>query len=194
MRDNSMDIKISELKDDDIPEALRITEQLLGTYLSPADYMEYYEKSLKDKTRNSLVATIGSRIIGFSVMYAPGRWAPDEFCTVTKWSKSPELCAYYKVACIIPEFQNHGVAGMLSRMAIEIARKQGAHAIIAHVWLNSPNNASLRLVERLGGMTIGVHKKRWYRESVEKGWRCSRCGNPCACDAAEVEIKLDRPR
>jgi len=186
-----MYVNIKAMQHEDLEEIMMISEIVMGRdYLSKKELIEDIRKSEKGGIRNNLVATDNGKIIGYVIMHAPGSWSVNQSCSPNLWPSPIERCAYYKSINVLEENRGYGVGTKLSEEAIRNAKKQRADTIIVHAWLNSPSNSSLRLMEKLGGKVIKVYEKRWYEESIQNGWECSRCGNPCYCDSAEMFILI----
>ena len=58
-------------------------------------------------------------------------------------------------------------------------------------WKESPNSAIIPFLEKQGWKTVSSKDKYWYDDSLNKGYQCARCGNPCFCTA--VLMNLDLP-
>ena len=61
-------------------------------------------------------------------------------------------------------------------------------AVVAHSWKESPNNSSMKYLEKLGFLPVGEHPLFW----SEVDYDCTRCGKPpCQCTATEMILYLD---
>lgn len=88
---------------------------------------------------------------------------------------------------VLPLFRSQGVATELTERAIQWLKEAGATQIIALAWIEEKCNAG-GLLEFFGFHATGVIENYWHQDSINKGYSCPRCGNPCCCSAAVYSL------
>lgn len=176
-------------------DVLKLSDLIFGKdFLTRNDLGKQYSLSKKSNLTNSIITRVENKVVGYQIIFAPGNWNEKTIgmdLQLKKFSFPLEYTAYAKTAIVHPNYQGRGLGSSMLSRGIDIARRQGAKAIISHAWANSPNNAAMKMLEKFGAKVLHVYKKRWHEDSLNNKWNCSRCGNPCVCDSIEVEIILD---
>ena len=186
-----MAVNIRQMQHKDLEDVIKISDILIGKgFLSKEYLVKSIQKSTKKGIKNSLVAVIDRKIVGYAYLYAPGNWSEFESCSPELWPSPIEKNAYYKTVGVLAGYSGKGIGTKLSEEGIKNAKRQGAENIIVHAWLNSPRSSSLKLFEKLGAKKIKMYEKRWYEDSLKQGWQCSKCGNPCYCNSMEMIIPI----
>lgn len=195
------DLSICELGPEHFKQVVDLGNRIHGTNYLQLDQMEdILHKSKKDSTSGSpvncsLVITPKddpSRVVGFRLTYAPGKWEVGRGCTPALWPYPQSEVCYLKSNTLDPEFQGRGVGGLLLRLSLDKARMAGALGGVAHIWLQSPNNKAFRYFSKAGGKVVKIHKEFWYEYSLDTGYVCTVDGYPCRCSAAEMLIRISR--
>ncbi len=149
------------------------------------------KQGIKDGINASLVGYIGDTLVGFRITWAAGNWTIDKWCTPQKWGHKPENVVYFKCNTVDERFRGQGIGGKLLSASIDLCKKQGATAGLAHIWLQSPGNSAFRYMSRAGGKVIKEHPDRWYESSVKDGYYCIVCKGICHCTAAEMLLEFN---
>lgn len=184
-------IKIKEMDPCNFSEVIKIVDVVLEqNFLNLETSKVYWEKGAKNKYQNSLIVEKEDKIVGFLFAFAPGKWKPDEFCSVKDWPEKAENAAYIELIGVLPSFQRNMIATSLLKKSIQISINQGAEFIVSHIWVNSPGLAALKLFKKFGAREIKLYKKRWFSGSLNTSRKCAICSNPCRCDSLEIIIKL----
>lgn len=129
-------------------------------------------------------------LVGFRLTYAPGKWKPDKWCSVSKWDLPVNQLCYFKSVTVDPEYRKLGIAKELLNSSIEAVKMLGGKGGIAHIWMESPDNAAYNYFSRMGGKLIATHYNRWAEDCINHGYICARCGSTCTCTAAEMLLKF----
>lgn len=193
-------IRIEPMQEKHSKEVLSVSIATMGkSFMTENDIEEYFKRSYKNKKKNSLVALINDDVIGFSFAYAPGRWNSEFIkvpCTIDELHDADftnvftHACGYFKLFALYPEYHKNGIGMMLGNESKQIAREQGAVALLSHGWLESPGYSATRALMKLGGKFKKYCQLAWYEDSLRHRWHCVRCGNPCVCNAWEILIPL----
>ena len=120
--------------------------------------------------------------------YAPGKWAHGKGSKLRPdlWPFKIEQAAYFQSLFLSSELQSQNWGPRLSQKSIDIFKELGAKGIITHSWKESPNNGSLRYLEKLGFKQVIEHPLYW----IEVDYVCTRDGKPCRCTAIEMYLNL----
>jgi GNAT superfamily N-acetyltransferase len=79
--------------------------------------------------------------------------------------------------------RGRGVGTALSRAIVECLQGDGATAVLAISWESGAKNSSGRMLEAVGFRRLAHIEEFWKEDSLRRGYRCPRCGNPCRCAA-----------
>lgn len=156
-------------------------------YLDATTMERYYQQGIRNGINAGVVAHIQHQLVGFRLVFAPGQWQIDAWCSPALWQVAPDVVGYFKCNTVAPNCQGRGIGGLLLQQSIRQLRLQGAQAGLAHLWMESPGNAAVRYFSKHGGQLVKVHPDKWNLDS-KTGYTCVRCGNDCHCHAAEMLI------
>lgn len=178
-------------------EAVRVfADRTIGkNYYSPEDLEEIWKKSQANGIMCSFVlaekalAETPETIHGIRLTYAPGKWnkGKGKHLRPDLWKVPPDQVGYFQSLFIDPESRGGGWGPALSEASTEALRKLGAKAIVTHAWKESPDNSSIRYLERFGFVSVISHPNYWF----EVDYECTRDGKPCRCTAEEMLKRLD---
>ncbi|MCB0384083.1 MAG: GNAT family N-acetyltransferase [Bdellovibrionales bacterium] len=172
---------------------LKFTDLNIGArYYSSEDFHKIYDLSCHHGRSKSfvLVDRTSDQIFGVRVTYPPPRWLQLETVPLytDKWNVPPESVAYFKSLFISSTLQGKGWGPRLSQASLQDLRAMECQAVVAHSWKESPNNSSMKYLEKLGFLPVGEHPLFW----SEVDYDCTRCGKPpCQCTATEMILYLD---
>ncbi len=186
-----MDLRLYALREDDFDSIIALGDKVHGEgYLTHTSLEDIYRRScsrgkccsyvMYDRPRDK------GKLVGFRLTYAPGQWGVDEWCSPSSWGIDPEKVCYFKSNTIDPEYQGKGIGSHLLNVSTQVVQGLGGEAGVAHIWLGSPGNSAFRYFVKNGAKLIWIWPNRWTKSLVEKGSKCSRCGDRCNCSAAEM--------
>ena len=89
------------------------------------------------------------------------------------------------------EYRRRGIGTTLYAKIFQILSEVQVRDMYSTCWKESPNSAIIPFLEKQGWKTVSSKDKYWYDDSLNKGYQCARCGNPCFCTA--VLMNLDLP-
>lgn len=127
-------------------------------------------------------------LVGFRLTIAAKNWQPDKWCTPEDWKCSPVKVCYFKCNTVDTAMRGEGVGSTLLRKSINSVKQQNAIAGVAHIWMQSPENAAYEYFSACGGELIKKHPKKWLINSIEDGYECPVCNDVCVCTAGEMII------
>lgn len=127
------------------------------------------------------------KIVGLRLTSAPGQWDREGSCTPEEWGVAPEKVCYFHTAAVDENYRGLGIGSYMLQMSTNVAKKMGAEAGLAHIWIQSPNNSAIEYFTRNGGKFIKEWPEKFIGYHTEER-PCLRCGSTCHCDAAEMII------
>ena len=176
----------------DLDKLVRFCDRWIGKgYFKKDELRDALLRGIKDDINASFLAEIEGKIIGIRICYAPDEWVNIknmDFLSPGAWGVEITEVAYFKSLFIHGKYQKKGIGSKLSRLAINSLKEMGAKAIVAHAWKESPENSSLKYLNKMGFKEVSEHKRFWYLHEYD----CTRCGEgqKCECSACEMVLTL----
>ena len=164
---------------------LSFTDQFIGNnYFNDDSFEKQIQLSLKNNLNCSFVLINEvNNIIGIRLTYAPGLWTNDIKTKYINNSIDLNSVAYFKSLFIDPDYQKKGLGPLLSNKSIEVLKKMGATHILSHSWKESPNNSSVRYLEKWGFKPLGEISNFWF----DIDYLCAGCNlKNCTCTSVEM--------
>ena len=84
-------------------------------------------------------------------------------------------------------FHDNGIAGALAAEAHKRFENLGIGYIISTAWKRAGKINIGNILLRSGYNVMTEIPDYWYKDSVEKGYLCPQCGNPCHCSCVIFE-------
>ena len=175
-------------------------------YLDDHSLRDLYERSFFKQINASWVAVIEAKhqeneranprntpdgyLVGFRLTLAANKWKPDEWCSPSLWALAQHQVCYFKCNTVDENVRGQGVGSSLLKKSIASAKRQGAVAGLAHIWLASPGNSAFSYFKACGGKLVKEHPNKWQKHSIEDNYDCPVCGSLCECTAAEMLLKF----
>ncbi|MBE1301963.1 MAG: GNAT family N-acetyltransferase [Alteromonadaceae bacterium] len=160
-------------------------------YLDVEKTQSLYEASYHHGINASFVAYDQDELVGFRLTQAAGKWNIDQWCTPESWQSDTSSTCYFKSNTVNAEYRGYGIGSNLLKLSIDNAKKQGATAGLAHIWLASPGNSAFKYFSKCGGKLVKEHPNRWAQWCIDDGYVCPVCIEGCSCIAAEMIIHFD---
>jgi len=165
---------------------LNFSDQFIGkNYFNESNFQEQVDLSCKNGLNCSFVLIDNKNIIaGIRLTYAPGQWLNK---IKTRYIQEQNLdlnsVAYFKSLFINPNYQKQGLGPKLSNQSIKVLQKMNATHILSHSWKESPNNSSVKYLQKQNFKALGEIKNYWQ----EVDYLCSGCQlRPCICTSIEM--------
>ncbi len=188
---NANDISYQELSPEHFDGVIKLGNEVQGDgYLTEDSLKEMHEKSFHDGINASWVALYKGKVVGFRLTYAHSKWQEDKWCTPDDWPVDATKVCYFKCNTVDPAMQGTGIGSTMLKLSVEQAKKQGAEAGLAHIWLASPGNSAYRYFSKNGGVLIKKHADKWRYESIYEGYDCPVCPEHCECEGAEMLLEF----
>ncbi len=169
----------------DLPAVKAFTESIGQNSFSLAELKENFQKSLTGDVMCSFVLVDERQNIrGLHLAYPPGKWSQGKGGKLRPdlWKVPMDQAAYFQSLFLDKEVQGQGWGPKLSAAAVEKFRLLQAKAIVTHAWKESPNNSSVRYLNKFGFEKVISHPLYW----SDVDYECDRDGKPCRCTAEEM--------
>jgi ribosomal protein S18 acetylase RimI-like enzyme len=180
---------IRELVLTDLPNVQVFTDQVIGkNYFSLAELELNLAKSLSQGRVSSFVLADKNKIFGLRLAYPPGLWSKGKGAKLRPdlWKSSLTDTAYFQSLFLAPEVQGQGWGPRLSAASVAVFKSLNAQAIVTHAWKESPNNSSVRYLQKQGFLSVATHPDYW----IDVDYECVRDGKPCRCTAEEMILYI----
>jgi len=155
-------------------------------YFTLEETIEMVKMSQKNGITTSFVLEQNGVIKGIRLCFPPGNWIEKtgrDRIIPKLWNVPEESVGYFKSLFISDDFQGGGWGPKLSATSVDCLKLLGAQAIITHSWKESPNNSSVRYLQKMGFQIVGEHPLFWSKIPYD----CTRCLKPpCQCTATEM--------
>lgn len=174
-----------------IPLVKKFTDVAIGKdYYSLKELAENQKKSICMNSQISSFVLVNSynEVKGFRLAYPPKNWNHGKGNNLRPdlWPHSLDETGYFQSLFISSDLQGQSWGPRLSQCSIEVLKKNNTLGIATHSWKESPNNSSVRYLEKLGFKKIIEHPLYW--NQVE--YTCTLDGKPCRCTAVEMYLDL----
>ena len=176
---------IREIDPRDISAVKAFTDRWIGVNYFDEDRIENMISLAQCNSMNaSFVAYHNQELAAVRLTYAPGTWLDKvRGLSRDKWNVPSDKVAYFQSLFVAENHQAHGLGRRLSNASIEVLKKMEAQAVLCHSWLESPNNSSVRYLNKMGFEQVATHKLFW--NPID--YQCTRCAPAkCQCTAAEM--------
>ena len=187
-------LELIDLEEKHIPEILAFADTYIGPrYYNPSSLKEILNLAQMNKSSICLGLKDSSnhKLVALRISLPPGGWI-QKYCEgilSDQWPLDPKDVGYFKSLFLSPEFRGRGLGPYLSQVAIERMKTRGAKGIAVHSWKESPHNASLRYLSKIGFKAVGEIPLYWNRVDYD----CTGCKTtPCTCTAVEMILDIDK--
>ena len=86
-----------------------------------------------------------------------------------------------KSGAVSPEARGTGIGTAVTGATIEALFREGASCVIGMAWTDADGCHAEGMMHRLGFQKRGDIPNLWHQESIDEGYGCPSCGNPCHC-------------
>ena len=184
--------QIQPLKASDLEPLKTFCDQQVGHgYYSQTDLEKILAQSNSHGQNVSfLLKGPNQEIVGVRLSLAPTTWSDfmKDNCCPEKWGLPSEEVGYFKSLFIDSRLQGQGWGPKLSNLSLEAMTKLGAKGVVCHSWKESPNNTSIRYLEKYGFQKVAEHPKFW----ASIPYDCTICKKPpCQCTGVEMIYKIE---
>ena len=173
----------------DIEQIKSFTDQEIGlNYYSKTELKTLQNQSVDRDINCSFVLEKQGKIFGLRLSFPPGCWekGKGDGLTPVQWPHPIDKTGYFQSLFICKNLQRKGYGRELSEKSIEAMKKLDALGVVCHSWKESPGNASMGYLEKMGFISICDHKEYW----KQVDYVCTRCGSPCLCTACEMYLDI----
>ncbi len=172
-----MSLSINYLAESQLKDVVDISNSQFGVgYLNTSDFTS--------DGAIVLVATDDEKVVGFALFYIIGG---DDFpAQLSIFYPVAHTSVFFKSIAVLPGFENRGVGSHLMQMVLNLARNQGVLCCYGYLWVKDGKMALESIARHHGFHDVKVMPRFWQQVSIDKGFDCPVCGNPCRCDALMV--------
>jgi GNAT superfamily N-acetyltransferase len=178
------------LAKNDIARVKEFSDEVIGlNYFSETELLQSCERSHRDGISCSFVLVDEhGRVLGLRLAFPPGNWHKGKGAKLRPdlWTVSLAEMAYFQSLFLHEKVRGQGWGPKLSMQSLEAFKKVGAKAVLTHAWKESPNNSSIKYLQKLGFATVATHLEYW----IDVDYVCVRDGKPCRCTAVEMILYL----
>lgn len=86
-----------------------------------------------------------------------------------------------KSGAVSPLARGTGLGTKVSGATADSLFREGASCILGMAWTDGDGCHAEGMMNRLGFQMRGDIKDLWHQDSIEEGYGCPSCGNPCRC-------------
>lgn len=177
------DYSIVPMKVEDFGQVIKIADSQLGKdYVTPEmlNNMLGNDSSMKCHV---VVDNKKNKVIGFYIYDVIDY---DHVLEITKGAPIRELMyttriGYLKTIAIDKTYAGYGIASSVVKYCIETENKRGINAFISPAWKHGGKINIENVLIQNGFVRNKEIANYWYDASVEEGFMCPQCGNPCHC-------------
>ena len=185
-------LRIRAIAPSDLPKIKLFTDREIGlNYYTEEELNAILQRSQAGPITCSLVLeNDAGEIKGIRISYPPGRWehGKGQGLKASAWPHPLDKTAYFQSLFLAPDVQGSGWGGRISKAALQQLLEAGAKGVVCHAWKESPNNSSLRYLQKLGFQAVTEHPLYW----KDVNYDCTRCLKPpCQCTAVEMYLDLE---
>lgn len=166
-------IEVRPALEDDLDAVKELADKIFGIgYLS-----DEFSQDMKLEDSICLVATSNGDIIGMIYF--------------NKVNAHRANSRFLKCVMVDERYRRKGIGLSLYQKALKMLTfEERINDLHASCWKESPRSGIIPFLQKKGWEISSSVERYWYRESVELGYQCDRCGNPCFCTAVLMSINL----
>ena len=135
-----------------------------------------------------LVDSATNKVHGLRLAFPPGNWSHGKGAQQRSdlWPFPLAKTAYFQSLFLARTVQGQGWGPKLSTESIKAFKNLKALGVATHSWMQSPNNSSVKYLEKMGFKKIIEHPLYW----INVDYTCTLDGKPCRCTAIEMYLTL----
>lgn len=177
-----------------LKQASEIYDISLGQkYIPPDDLLRY---SSNPSQFILLGAGIDEKLLGVMLAYPLDKETVNEYSRLFQEYNLPLSFSTLKIGLIKsvavrPEYRHRGIGTKLTIQSMIRLKKMSCDFFLAVSWISNRPDSSQGMFEKLGFENMLNIPNYWTQDSIEKGYSCPNCGNPCHCTASFYLRKAD---
>lgn len=179
-----MPVQVVDYEERNCAAALSIADEVLG-----AGYLNDLSDGDGFHDTRTILAKDGDRVVGFCTFRVEPEGFLDSSPKYRKVRFSPDLRAadrrgvlgHIRIVGVPKEAQGRGIGSALVEEAERRLLELGATAILVFGWTSPDGTHIGGILDRLGYVRTDSVDNFWTEESLEAGYDCAVCGNPCNC-------------
>jgi ribosomal protein S18 acetylase RimI-like enzyme len=164
-----------------------LLEQELGSGYVTADRLLALTRGTDDGV--VLAWLVGTELAGVGIASAAACEEIDAARRCGFTSAEPVGCVQTLV--VDPRYRRSGGGSVLAGRLLALLRADGYATNLLFAWASGSGSTADGIAKRLGFECLGTLEEYWREDSVERGYNCPVCGNPCLCDVNVWVITQD---
>lgn len=178
------------LKDEQIHQAVELANYSLGDLYTDFDTLKMQSESPYSRVL-SLGDSVTDETIGLAVVKVFD--ALDELLDYTPLDQKSTVnelissnfrggkIGYLATMAVDPDFRGHGLGRKLTKMCLEQFSDWGVTSIYSFGWTDHEGCHIQNTLESSGFEVLGFLPGYYRQASIDDGFDCPTCGNPCDC-------------
>lgn len=159
-------------------QVIAIANSQLGKgYLLLGDLDNYIENN----KHSVLVEFAGDEVKGFCLVSVLS--FAEAANKLRKSVNIDEPIGYISMVATLEKHKREGIASKLVEAGVEFLKGKSCKSLVIVTWKSPISNAMQNLVEKLKFQREFKVDNYWYMSSLQEGYECPECGNPCRCSA-----------
>ena len=183
---------VSEIRQKDYPAVCSLADQQLGAgYVSIETLRRIHDSESADHCLVARHAATGA-VIAFCIYKVITPEKAEELCRgkKTTFSAFGNKIGYLATIAVSEKYRGNGIASRLIGEVHERFAHENINYIISTAWKHAGKINIGNVLERSGYHFVLEVPDYWYEDSVQKGFSCPQCGNPCHCACVIFEKYL----
>jgi len=166
------------LDSSDFSHALRLLQRELGADYVTAEQFTDHAEGQDGST--ALVWVSGEQTIaGVAIACTAGKPETDAASRFGFEARDDVGCLQTFV--VDDDYRRRGGGTALAQQLLEDLRTRGHKQVLMFTWISGRDDTADGIAEGLGFTHLGMLPEYWHEDSLEAGYECPICGNPCRC-------------
>lgn len=184
------DIHIIDFQSEMASELTAVSDYFFGE-----NYFENHIYSLFKNHQNSVLkiaVTDQNEMAGFGLGFCVNRHELENFLNLQTISKQPlsDVVGILNTIVVKKEFQKKYIAKRLIKNILQYFRSKNIYDGLAIAWKQGDTVYADQLNRSVGFRPIAEQPDFWLKDTLEKKYKCSVCGDVCHCSGVIYYINL----
>jgi len=134
-----------------------------------------------EQDRPMLVAVLGDHVLGFcSADIVSNEDLPHAELTSILVD---DQVGWIKSLAVNPDNMYQGIGTALLEASIALLEMKGIHQLFTEAWRDEGGIRIERMILKNGFIRLAEKENYWYKDSIQRDYKCVACGQPCCCSA-----------
>jgi|GEM_PF-1289597 len=176
---------LTPLAPDGVIGALDLLHRELGVEYVTAEQLTGHTEG--DDGSSVLVWTASGRVVGVGIACTAGTVELDAAARFGFEASGDVGCLQTLV--VDTAYRRRGGGTALARQLLADLHARGHCQVLMFTWVSGRDHTADGVAEALGFTHLGALPEYWYEDSLEAGYDCPVCGNPCRCSVNVWALK-----